>query len=314
MLPDGQIFNVNDRSHPDLAWALRGAGSSNFGIVSSFVVKAFKLPNPNGIWYGAGIYAQDQIASVLDGMQEIWTTDNKDIMHLNLYSFDSANDAFHLAAVHGHMTHDVPNKDPESLTSLAGIPCIPILPNKQVMSLAAIAEMVERSFPSLRRNIWQTFTYRPLRELDHSLYSIFEAEVAKLKDAQGFQAQLGMQFLPQSSEDGIDKSCLGDSTGPENGPLVLLSFGWAYDLPADDKRMEEAAIRCLSIMEERARALKAWHPFKYVNYAYEKHQPEQIWEGYGAGNAQRLKTIQASIDPTGIFTSQGLASGYFKLN
>ncbi|KAG7091291.1 hypothetical protein E1B28_010338 [Marasmius oreades] len=43
VLADGQIAIVNENNHPDLFWAVRGAGSA-FGVVTRYKVKAFPIP------------------------------------------------------------------------------------------------------------------------------------------------------------------------------------------------------------------------------------------------------------------------------
>ncbi|KAF9969389.1 hypothetical protein BGZ73_008274 [Actinomortierella ambigua] len=41
---NGTILTVNKDSHPDLFWALRGAGGGSFGLVTEFRVQAYKVP------------------------------------------------------------------------------------------------------------------------------------------------------------------------------------------------------------------------------------------------------------------------------
>jgi hypothetical protein len=45
VLPSGQTVIASKNNHPDLLWALRGAGAGNFGIVSEFKFKLFKPPS-----------------------------------------------------------------------------------------------------------------------------------------------------------------------------------------------------------------------------------------------------------------------------
>lgn len=54
-----------------------------------------------------------------------------------------------------------------------------------------------------------------------------------------------------------------------------------------------------------------FHPWQYINYAAPFQDP---FSSYGEANKLRLQKIQRSIDPSGIFTSQGLVRGSFKLN
>ncbi|HTX08964.1 MAG TPA: FAD-binding oxidoreductase [Solirubrobacteraceae bacterium] len=42
---DGRLRTVNSHSNPDLYWALRGGGGGNFGVVTSFTMRAHPIPS-----------------------------------------------------------------------------------------------------------------------------------------------------------------------------------------------------------------------------------------------------------------------------
>ncbi len=44
VLADGSQLTVNENSHPDIYWAVRGAGPGFFGIVTKYYLKAYPLP------------------------------------------------------------------------------------------------------------------------------------------------------------------------------------------------------------------------------------------------------------------------------
>jgi len=52
------------------------------------------------------------------------------------------------------------------------------------------------------------------------------------------------------------------------------------------------------------------HPWMYINYASKEQDP---YRGYGEETLRRLRRIQSSVDPDGVFTSKGLCRGFFKL-
>ena len=61
---DGNLIHVSNDSHPDLFWALRGAGH-NFGIVTDFTMKAYDLL-PNGSWFYETLYfSQDKLEALV---------------------------------------------------------------------------------------------------------------------------------------------------------------------------------------------------------------------------------------------------------
>ncbi|KAK4080990.1 CAZyme family AA7 [Trichoderma harzianum] len=45
VLADGSVVDVDDRNHPDLFWALRGAGNGIWGVVTQLTIKVYPPPN-----------------------------------------------------------------------------------------------------------------------------------------------------------------------------------------------------------------------------------------------------------------------------
>ncbi|KAJ5663307.1 hypothetical protein N7507_004038 [Penicillium longicatenatum] len=74
VLASGRIVDVSEFSHPDLWWAMRGAGA-NFGIVVSSVMKAYPTPAAqNGAWVGNLIFSEDKIESVVSAVNDLTLT------------------------------------------------------------------------------------------------------------------------------------------------------------------------------------------------------------------------------------------------
>jgi FAD/FMN-containing dehydrogenase len=74
VLADGSEVGVNETSHEDLFWALKGAGH-NFGIVTSVVKKIY--PKGADTWHThAYIWAQDKLETVFEALNEFHTSDN----------------------------------------------------------------------------------------------------------------------------------------------------------------------------------------------------------------------------------------------
>lgn len=65
VLPSSEIATASQLSHPDLFRALKGAGQNNFGVVTSFTLKAFELPNPN-LWFATAVYGWDKAAALIN--------------------------------------------------------------------------------------------------------------------------------------------------------------------------------------------------------------------------------------------------------
>ena len=64
---DGQVLEANEKSHPDLFWAVRGGGG-NFGVVTRFDYKLHKV-GPN-LFSGLVVFPEKEIGSVLRKYRE----------------------------------------------------------------------------------------------------------------------------------------------------------------------------------------------------------------------------------------------------
>lgn len=51
--------------------------------------------------------------------------------------------------------------------------------------------------------------------------------------------------------------------------------------------------------------------YRYINYCKEDDDP---FAGYEEAKAERLREVQKSVDPEGVFSAAGLCRGGFKLN
>src|SRR5262249_50227642 len=65
---DGQLLTVDDQEHPELMWALRGAGA-NFGAVTSVRIQLYPVSE---LWAGALSFHLDRGREVLAAYRE-WT-------------------------------------------------------------------------------------------------------------------------------------------------------------------------------------------------------------------------------------------------
>ncbi|KAK4507273.1 hypothetical protein PRZ48_001008 [Zasmidium cellare] len=66
VLANGSAITVSESQHPDLFWAMRGAGQ-NFGIVTSFEYKIYDRTPENELWsYDLMIFATDKLEAVYE--------------------------------------------------------------------------------------------------------------------------------------------------------------------------------------------------------------------------------------------------------
>jgi hypothetical protein len=93
-----------------------------------------------------------------------------------------------------------------------------------------------------------------------------------------------------------------------NTAVTFLSTAWLR--AEDDTLVSDFYDRVLARLEDASRRLNVHHPYKYIGYG---RLGEDIFSAYGADNRGKLVQVQEDVDPQGIFTSDGLCRGGFKL-
>lgn len=69
VLADGSTIAVNETSHEDLFWGMRGAGH-NFGIVTSFKIKIYPMKSTTWHWHNY-YWTQDKLETVFEELNKI---------------------------------------------------------------------------------------------------------------------------------------------------------------------------------------------------------------------------------------------------
>lgn len=183
-----------------------------------------------------------------------------------------------------------------------------------ILPMSKVTEERAKQSPDGKRNTYNTFTYQPTEELDKAFFAIFEEGLKKVKHVPGISAFMNLQPLSKRT---VSKMSLhgGNSLGLEESdrPLVIYMLAWSWSFKQDDALIFATVMDIMKRSEQKAKEMRLWHPYKYINYA-EEWQADDIYKGYGEDNLQTLKALQRKIDPEGVFTKGGLCGGYFRLN
>ncbi|KAF4541573.1 Fad binding domain-containing protein [Lasiodiplodia theobromae] len=301
VLPNATVVNVTYESEPDLYFALRG-GANNFGIVTHFTVRV--VPQGKQL-FAEKIFSSNYTDRVLAEAHRLTTSlaNDTDMAYWTRYAYNQSSGTY----VHSlSMAYLQPELEP---AVFAGVNAIPFESSTQKVDwMSNIATDV----PFGLRHLFTTLTYTPSAELDARIYSIFREEVAAVAAAEGFAPSVVIQPLHANAIRAA-RAHGGSAIGlesPDGGPLTiaLLTFGWSS--AANDAAMYAFAESFRARSETAAREMGLLNRFLYINYCKEDQDP---FGGYGEENKQRLQSIQAKVDPEGIFTSSGLNRGYFKL-
>ncbi|EXU95667.1 FAD/FMN-binding dehydrogenase [Metarhizium robertsii] len=307
VLPNATIVNVNQDSHPDLYFALRG-GMSNFGIVTHFTMRAF----PQGQVYGGSRTFPSQLRQeVLQQAFEL-TTQWKNDTAMAFYShftYRQNEDDFDITV---HQEYARPTMDPPPFRQLNRLPSTS--DNLRIDWTSSFSR--ESIFPSGYRNLFATATYQPSVDIDRKVQDILIEELQSCKAVPGLLPSIVTQpIYEEAIRANSDRG--GSAAGLEaEGPLTgKLHLGFNAKKLAWNNEKDDATIsaladrwlqRSLAIIQEAGKG----NPWLYINYASKSQDP---FASYGEKNRQRLIAIQKEVDPRGTFTSKGLCRGNFKL-
>ncbi|TLD35555.1 Proteasome subunit alpha type-4 [Venturia nashicola] len=319
VLPSGEITTVSETQHGDLFKALKGAGSGNFGIITSFNLTTIPLTNPLGIWSSQQILGWDKVPALRKARLE-WVTkgvnEDFDTGGFDVFGYSSAYNMSMAVIHHLHTRHSSTETWPAVFKQYKDIETLPMenSNSQKITPMSEVTEELAKNSPNGKRNTYDTFTYRPTEDLDAALWEIFTARLEKVKHIPGFN---GFMVLQPISQQARYKMSLrgGNSLGlkESDGPLVIYQQAWMWDRAEDDALIFATVRDIVEQSEQMAKKMGLWHPYKYINYA-EEWQAGDVYKGYGEDNLRTLKALQRRLDPEGVFTEGGLGGGYFRLN
>ncbi|KAJ5712161.1 FAD-binding domain-containing protein [Penicillium malachiteum] len=305
VLANRTIVNVSEKTNPDLYFALRG-GANNFGIVTAFTVRAF----PQGpVSTSMTTYAANETNKVLDQVYELYTDEHlssdKDMGYDLYYTYSSAGDEFTLA---GTQRYAKPVRNPAVFRAINRIPTLSRSTNIGPMSQAADGT----DAMGTTRHVFATLSVTPSRPYLSQALEIFREEVEAIKTVAGLVPHFICYPMQKNTIRAMSQrggNALGINT---EGPLliILISTGWSNS--TDDDAVNQMTANVVERLNGTAQNLGIATRYKYINYA-SAAQASEIFAGYGDENVQRLKSIQKAVDSHGVFTSEGLWHGFFKL-
>lgn len=319
VLPNGQIATVSEDKQPDLFKALKGAGSGNFGIITSFRMSTIPLTNPAGLWTQSRTYSWDKIPALNKARLEWVSKGNNEDLDTGGYDVFGYAGIYNMSMAivqHIHTSHSSLTTWPAVFSQYKDIEVLPMegAATQHIQPMSDIVDGISQLAPNGKRNTYATFTYKPTEALDTALFEIFEEGLAKVKHVPGIVAFMPLQPLSKRalslmSERGGNSLGLSEA----DAPLVIYLQSWMWDNEADDTLIFDTVKDIIARSEAKAKEMGRWHRYKYINYA-EEWQAEDIYAGYGEENFQALKKLQRKVDAEGVFTTGGLCGGYFRLN
>ncbi|PHH88480.1 hypothetical protein CDD83_7478 [Cordyceps sp. RAO-2017] len=299
VLADGSVVEASETQHPDLFWAMRGAGSM-FGVVTRFVSRAHRQGD---VWSGTLVFAPDKLGQLVAVTNDLHSRDDLEGHCLALsigYGPDGTTRALTVVPLfHG--------PEAEARDYLAGLLRVEAAGSDvRMMTVARLNGLNAKFEHGLRRlmgscNVTMPLSAAGLQETADMLWSFCDGH-----GGMGTSAAI-VEFFPtrklrEVPQDGTAHANRGDHYD------AALSFGWAD--PALDDEVRQLGRR---VREQIVRTTghgasgggggggdgKAGPAGRYVNMEAEPVRPE---EAYG-DNVERLRGPKARWDADNVFHS-----------
>ncbi|KAL4802130.1 putative oxidoreductase [Aspergillus unguis] len=288
VLAGGKVIKANKHENPDLLTALRGGGN-NFGIVTKVTLNVFEQ---GPIWAGSVYYSVDTIDDQLRAFEKLNDANGYDEYASLITSFGFATGR---TAIVNSIVYTKAEENPKVYEPFTDIPSL--------MSTVHVRSMQDMSIeqgsfsPDGNRQKDVVITHGTSFDMLKAVYNRWNASRSVVEGISGLSWSISLEPLPPAIyARNLHSNSLGlDDT---SGALVITLLAATWSDAADDAKIEKAARDLFDGIEEDARRLKMYHPFKYMNYAAEYQDPIA---SYGKESVEFLKKVRREYDPHGVF-------------
>ncbi|KAI9878975.1 MAG: hypothetical protein M1830_010029 [Pleopsidium flavum] len=306
VLANGTLVQVNNRTAPDLFWAMKG-GTSNFGIVTRYDISIFST----GQMYGGTVtWATNHTQQYLDAQAAFISPgggqDDPKAAIMPNFGYDPISKLNNSGTV---LLYDGPDPNPKALENFTSIPTT--FSTAKVQNFSEITASTSGYSPRDRR--WSFYNIAVLSS--PQTMDILYANIRNNADAilPGVNCSVGAAVQP------ITKSHLqaarnlgGDAIDldPARGNFVIaLIYGYWFD-PRDDVKIKQWTDATLASIKKETEGKNLYYPWLFLNDAGQSQDPISTY-GYGKSLA-KMKAVSKMYDPMGIFQTSvpGFKLGY----
>lgn len=317
VLPNGSTISVTKSSYPALYRALRGAGSTGFGITTAITLATFSYPTPP-FWGGVKTYPWTERRAVIE-LDYAYNTrtlrKDPDVAHWSSFAYDQPHDAYVVVSNFWLTSdHDPTPAWPPVFKAYDALPSIPNTTAQYVIPMSQHTLLLASGTPKGKRNLFATFCYRPSVELEAKVVELYHTEIEAVKgQIPDFQPVITTQPISKNMIAAMAKRGGNALNLNVDGPLVLWLLTYSWDSSQYDQAATESLGRVLKLAEKAAKEMGVWNRYKYLNYGW-TGQEQEIFDGFGRDGLRALKRVQKEVDPKRIFVKGGLGGGGYRVN
>lgn len=316
VLANGDIVTATANSYSDLFWALKG-GSSNFGIVTKFQLKTYRIPT---IWTGLATFAGDEnfnlfYSALVNLANSNYTAKGAGTIAQINYQPPAAAGVAPLNLGVQVLVHEGDVANPPIFDDFAKVQALQYQSMTTPPALISDILGAPGSIPGTRHTFHVQSSLATL-EATEIVNSTFYGLTAKLAATVPSLASAGIAFqpIPASTIDAgraAGGNALGIKTG-QNFFWYAMSVNWnsAADDVAAEAWIAEVGAKMLKGFKEKNIVGNDGREYLYMNDA---QGGQDVFAGYGPAELARLKTVRQKYDKNGkMFGKNGLSKGGFK--
>ncbi|KAI8626388.1 hypothetical protein F5Y19DRAFT_466404 [Xylariaceae sp. FL1651] len=310
VLADGRVVTANaeDVHTKDLFWALKG-GSSNFGVVTNFRMRALKS---SLIWGGVTVFPRQVTPAATEALVAFTDDMHKDL-DSNLLCFFAYTGApqFKDIGIATLYVQTTGIERPPAYDKWLSLPSI--ASTCQVTTVLDLVSAPQNNMPMHYHDIWFTATFKNDVRIVAKATELHEAMVAEFKafiSDGDFWTQCLFQPLPKIFGE-RSAAAGGNAMGIENQSVNGLLFQAVAMVrtPEQEEFAYPKVKAWAKAVNEFAVTMDCNLEWTYLNYSDKSQDPLGT---YGTNNVKKLKSIAAKYDPNQVF--QKLCLGGFKIS
>ncbi|KAL3476505.1 FAD binding domain protein [Aspergillus californicus] len=295
VLANGTQVTATKSTHSDLFWALKGGGGNNFGIVTRFVLKTFAVPQGK-VSTTIQMFNESAVPGFLAAVVEAAKVD--------------AGDGEIAAGMVATVAYNTTTK--VTSATLLGVQEGVSTPPSQFRNFSAISTVAVNNVTTMRQ--WAggfdtpmqmfriLFAHKTIKADAEALVSLYEAWKEALEDIADIEG-LSPTFVPNVISPAAARIAktngIGNVWGLEDEPLMIWQFATSWTHARDDLRVESWSRLLLDRLHAINQEKGIASEFVYMGDAGDWQDP---FAGFPAENVARLRSIQDSYDPVGVFT------------
>ncbi|KAJ6014709.1 hypothetical protein N7540_009300 [Penicillium herquei] len=281
----GDLITVSDKHHPDLMWAIRGAGA-NFGIITEATFRMSDQPNNGNAVVGSFIYNSSRTLAVFEELQAL-----DDVLPAELgvqlgISYDRTTNQSLLTVDMKHFgTWETFQPHWDTAIRLGY--------SSATVQNATLVELFANLDGPCQSGVYINGGTAGLGRTDpQTMQEVFEEMTEFYEAYPGYE---GETLFQRYANNNTLKTPLSTAVYPWRDTKTF----WLHENIYTDPALEEPSIQLLLSLREKLQATSGFsEPHIYVNYAYGDEGPEGWW---GKANLAKLRKLKAKWDPQNLF-------------